>query len=105
MVQERIGDEVSRIQIMDITRATVALPMQMSRKKPSKDFCANIGICDQVRFTGLSVRVKRNERYNKKSGLRSGFFIAWKGRAFIMKKCRFQAVCERVHCYKVGGYR
>ena len=26
-----------------------------------------------------------------------------KGCAFIMKKCRFQAVCERVHRYKVGG--
>ena len=30
--------------------------------------------------------VRRNERYNKKSGLRSGFFIAWKEWAFIYEE-------------------
>lgn len=65
--------------------------MRMLRRKLSKGSCANIGICDQVRLTGSSVMVRRNERYNKKSGLRSGFFIAWKEWAFIMKKCRFQS--------------
>jgi Na+/H+-translocating membrane pyrophosphatase len=85
MVQERIDDEVSQIQIMDITRAAALLDANVE-EETIEGFCANIGICGQARLIGLSVRVRRNERYNKKSGLRSGFFIAWKGCAFIMKK-------------------
>lgn len=47
--------------------------------------------------------VKMNERYNGKSGLRSGFFIARKGCAFIMKKWQIQVACKGVYCYKAEG--
>ena len=58
MVQERIDDEISRIQVMDITRAAAAL-------------------------------LDANERYNRKSGLRSWFFV-WKVCALFMEMPRTQ---------------
>lgn len=36
---------------------------------------ANIGICDQVRLTGLSVMVRRNERYNGKVQISVWIFL------------------------------
>ena len=63
--------------------------MQMLRKKPSKGFCANIGICGQARLTGLSVRVRRNEGYNIVGNLDFGldFLLPGKGVHLYMKKC------------------